>query len=43
MSTCYHRQYRSTPKHPAIRGEDFAKCAAVLAGFIGLCWLIVFG
>ena len=42
MSTYYQRQYRSTPRHPAIRGNDFAKCAAVLVGFIGLCWLIVF-
>lgn len=43
MSTYYRRQYRSAPRHPAIRGNDFAVCAAVLLGFIGLCWLIVFG
>ena len=42
MNTYYQRQYRSTPKHPAIRGNDFAKCAAVLVGFIAACWMIVF-
>jgi hypothetical protein len=42
MTTYYRRQYRSTPRHPAIRGTDFAKCAAVLVGFIALCWAIVF-
>lgn len=43
MMTAYKRQYRSTPRPQAIRGEDFAKCAAVLVGFITACWLIVFG
>lgn len=42
-TTCYKRKYRSTPRHPAIRGNDFLACAAVILGFIGLCWLIVFG
>ena len=42
MTTYYKRQYRSTPKHPAIRGNDFVQCAAVLLGFIVVCWMIVF-
>lgn len=42
MTTYYKRQYRSTPKHPAIRGKDFASCAAVLVGFIVVCWMIAF-
>lgn len=41
--TGYRRQYRSTPRHQSIQGADFAKCAAVVVGFIAACWMIVFG
>lgn len=43
MMTTYTRHYRSTPRHPRIQGSDLAKCMALVAGFVAVCWMIVFG
>ena len=40
--TQYRRQYRSTPRPPSIEGADLIKAMGILAGFVALCWFIVF-
>lgn len=41
--TTYRRQYRSKPRDQHMSLSDFAKCGALVWGFILLGWLIVFG
>lgn len=41
--TTYKRRYRSTPRHPAIRGSDYAKCmASTFAAVLGMLvlWIL---